>query len=416
MRVRALAASTAALTVLLVSAPLAAHAAAAFDDFDRPDGSLGASWTTVSGVTSLVGGRATGTDHSAALLNGAAGTRVSVDAYAGSGISFVALIAGYTSASAAYFVKLQDNDGNGSFDSVYAYYGDTAGSAVGTWSAPATSHARIALTMSGSNGTFTVDSDLDGDVDASYTMTFPAAASPGVGLGFYGQARADGFAVDAVPVAVTAAAATTVTVGSGTLEVVADAGGTPAAGTIVLEIPGEAARSAVLDDGVADFDLGALPVGAHTFTARYAPALGYEPAPAATGTITVNAIATTTSLAAPTSTMAVGATTSFSATVTAASGTAVGDVSFYDGADLVGTSPLVGGIATFGFGSAEVGSHSITAVYAGSATHATSTSGAFAITVDPATTTTTLVLDAASGGHRGESHGHRRRCRRRRRR
>jgi hypothetical protein len=87
-----------------------------------------------------------------------------------------------------------------------------------------------------------------------------------------------------------------------------------------------------------------------------------------------------------------GQSLTFTATVTSGSGTPAGSVTFMDGAATLGTVALNGaGVATFTTSTLTVGTHTpITAVYAGNATFAGSTSNPLSQTVNQATTTTTL--------------------------
>ena len=78
----------------------------------------------------------------------------------------------------------------------------------------------------------------------------------------------------------------------------------------------------------------------------------------------------------------------FTATVSPAAAT--GTVEFFDGATSLGTSSLSGGTASLSTATLTVGSHSITAVYSGDATYATSTSAALTQVVNQAATTTIL--------------------------
>ena len=81
---------------------------------------------------------------------------------------------------------------------------------------------------------------------------------------------------------------------------------------------------------------------------------------------------TTTALASSLNPSTVGASVTFTATVSpsAASGT----VTFKDGAATLGTGTLSGGVATFTTSALALGSHSLTAEYAGDANHLASTS------------------------------------------
>ena len=105
-----------------------------------------------------------------------------------------------------------------------------------------------------------------------------------------------------------------------------------------------------------------------------------------TVTVTVNPPPVATTATIVTSNLnpaAVGADVTFTATVTGS--TPTGNVSFYAGATLLGSSALNGSFqAAFAASSLAVGTHSITAVYAGNATNATSTSTALSLMISQA--------------------------------
>lgn len=108
---------------------------------------------------------------------------------------------------------------------------------------------------------------------------------------------------------------------------------------------------------------------------------------------------TTTTLAASATTITAGQNVTFTATVSAST-TPAGNVTFMDGSTTLGTTALNGsGVATYSTTALGVGTHSITAVYAGGTTFAGSTSAATSITVNSAgltATTTTLTASATS--------------------
>jgi len=103
---------------------------------------------------------------------------------------------------------------------------------------------------------------------------------------------------------------------------------------------------------------------------------------------------TTTALTSSQNPSNFGQAVTFTATVTAQpgfyKGTPTGTVSFYDGTTLLGTGTLSGGVATYTTSALSVGSHSITAVYAGDANCLGSTSGVLNQVVNQASTTTGL--------------------------
>ena len=101
---------------------------------------------------------------------------------------------------------------------------------------------------------------------------------------------------------------------------------------------------------------------------------------------------TTTALASSLNPSTVGASVNFTATVSpsAASGT----VTFKDGATTLGTGTLSGGVASFATSSLALGSHSLTAEYAGDANHLASTSLVLTQTVYVATAAVNDTLGA----------------------
>ncbi len=96
------------------------------------------------------------------------------------------------------------------------------------------------------------------------------------------------------------------------------------------------------------------------------------------GTLTVVATSTTTTLVAAPSSTQYGDPVTLTATVTAG---ATGTVSFYDGTVLLGTGTVSNGVATLTTTTLVAGTHTITAVYNGDGTYASSQSGPATVTV-----------------------------------
>ena len=94
--------------------------------------------------------------------------------------------------------------------------------------------------------------------------------------------------------------------------------------------------------------------------------------------------ATTTTLNASSTTPTSGTSVTFTATV--ASSAATGTVTFKDGSTTLGTGTLASGTATYSTAALTAGSHSITAVYGGNSSYATSTSSVVTVTVAAAQT------------------------------
>jgi hypothetical protein len=95
----------------------------------------------------------------------------------------------------------------------------------------------------------------------------------------------------------------------------------------------------------------------------------------------VNALATTTTLTSSPNPSTVGQPVTFTATVTSGSGTPTGTVLFKDGGVVIGSGTLAGGIVTFTTSSLSLGTHTITATFAGSANFTASTSAPLLQTV-----------------------------------
>jgi hypothetical protein len=102
-------------------------------------------------------------------------------------------------------------------------------------------------------------------------------------------------------------------------------------------------------------------------------------------------IATTTGLSSNAASAVYGQNVTFTAQVTSSSGVPSGTVTFMDGATTLSSSTLnSSGIATYSTTALSGGSHSITAVYGGDATHQTSTSAVVGETISRAGTTLSL--------------------------
>jgi hypothetical protein len=112
-----------AFAAAALAAAIPAHAAVV-DDFNRANSAtLGANYTIQSGGLSILNNQAVGTSISLSTFNGSASTAAGIDVAlrgADSG-SYIALTLGYLSGT-SYFIKVQDNDGDGTFDR-YAFYG-----------------------------------------------------------------------------------------------------------------------------------------------------------------------------------------------------------------------------------------------------------------------------------------------------
>jgi hypothetical protein len=142
--------------------------------------------------------------------------------------------------------------------------------------------------------------------------------------------------------------------------------------------------------GTATFTTSALTAGTHSITGVYGGDTGNNGSTSpAVSQVVIGT--TTTAVASNHNPSVIGQSVTFTATVTASSGTATGTVAFMDGATTLGTGTLSGTTATFSTSSLAVGTHSITAVYGGSAGFTGSTSPNLSQVVNLGATTTTVV-------------------------
>jgi len=151
--------------------------------------------------------------------------------------------------------------------------------------------------------------------------------------------------------------------------------------------------TATLSGGTASASF-TLAAGSHSITASYAGNASFSSSVSTAVTQSVSPANTTTTLTTSGATSVSGQTVTFTATiapVAPGAGIASGTVTFMDGATVLGTGTVnASGKATFATALLSVGSHSVTAVYAGSANFGSSTSAAVAQTVGKNSTVTAL--------------------------
>jgi Bacterial Ig-like domain (group 3) len=143
---------------------------------------------------------------------------------------------------------------------------------------------------------------------------------------------------------------------------------------------------AVNGSGVATFSTSSLTVANHTITAVYGGDANFLGSTSAGIFQTVNKAATTTVVVSSLNPSLHGQSVMFTATVSPTApgaGTRTGTVFFRDGASTLGTGVVnASGVATFSTSSLAVGSHSITAYYAGDGNFNASTSAVLTQTVN----------------------------------
>jgi sugar lactone lactonase YvrE len=127
--------------------------------------------------------------------------------------------------------------------------------------------------------------------------------------------------------------------------------------------------------GDATFPISTLPAGSHSIIASYSGNTNYASSTSAILVEVVQSTATTTTLTSTAPTTLAGETASFTAAVSSSTGIPTGSVTFYDGAVALGQAQLnAQGVTVFSTTTLAVGTHTLTAVYAGNGNYNTSTS------------------------------------------
>jgi len=167
-----------------------------------------------------------------------------------------------------------------------------------------------------------------------------------------------------------------------TVSPAAPAAGTPT-GTVTFKDGSTTLCAAVgLATGHASCTTSALSAGSHSITGVYGGNANFAGSTSSVLTQTVNKVATTTGMASSANPSSAGQSVTFTATVST-TGTPTGTVTFKDGsATLCAAVGLATGQASCTTSALSAGSHSITGVYSGDGTFATSTSPALTQTVN----------------------------------
>jgi hypothetical protein len=171
-----------------------------------------------------------------------------------------------------------------------------------------------------------------------------------------------------------------------TVSAVAPGSGTPTGSVTFKDGGTQVGSPQSLIGGKATLSTSTLSVGAHSITAVYSGSIDYITSVSPALTQTVNKSATTTTLTSSPNPSHLGQAVTFTATVAVVapgSGTPTGTVTLKDGATSLGSSPLIGGKATFNTSLLALGSHSMTAVYGGSGNDLGSSSPVHTQTVNP---------------------------------
>jgi hypothetical protein len=185
------------------------------------------------------------------------------------------------------------------------------------------------------------------------------------------------------------ASATQISVGqSVTFQVtVTAAAGSAPTGNVTLLDGGTSLGTSALANGAAAFSITSLAAGNHSITASYAGdsmdgASTSNPVAVNVGATPLQA--TTVTFTATPATAVSGQTITLSAAVAATSGKPSGTVTFQDGGNAIGSSPLAAGTGTLAVSTLSVGTHTLSAVYGGDTANSSSTSRTVLVTITAA--------------------------------
>src|SRR5256886_593828 len=174
--------------------------------------------------------------------------------------------------------------------------------------------------------------------------------------------------------------------------------GTPT-GTVTFKDGASALGTGTLSGGAATFITSGLTAGTHSITAVYSGDANFAGGTSPVLMQTVNRVASSTSVASSNNPSIFGSAVTFTATVTSsATSIPTGTVTFQDGAATLGTGMLSGGNATLATSALVGGVHSITAVYGGDASFASSTSPGLTQTVADFSLSASPTVAAATAG------------------
>ncbi|NJD61073.1 MAG: hypothetical protein FIA98_16900 [Anaerolineae bacterium] len=170
------------------------------DDFNRPNGSLGASWSPVNGTISIASNRAQTTSGytttALAVYSGIGVNNMEADiSTQGTTVQYSALVLNYGAGVNNLFIKIQDNSHDGRFDTGGCYLGNNgAGFGLGFFGLSSSfTSAHLSVKVSAARVVTIKLSHIDGGTG---TQTYVCSGAPAfegssVGIGSYGGGRID---------------------------------------------------------------------------------------------------------------------------------------------------------------------------------------------------------------------------------
>ena len=138
----------------------------------------------------------------------------------------------------------------------------------------------------------------------------------------------------------------------------------------------------MLSGNVASLVTNNLALGSHSITAAYSGDSSNTTSTSSATTVTVTQAIPSVNLTSTSATATQGDNVTLSVSVNGYN--ASGPVQFLEGSTVLGSATLSGGVATFPISSLTVGTHNITASYAGDSNNAASVSSSIVVTVSPA--------------------------------
>lgn len=167
--------------------------------------------------------------------------------------------------------------------------------------------------------------------------------------------------------------------------------GTPTGTVTLLDGTTSLGTSSLPSGGIAQFTVGGWSAGSHSVTAVYSGDANFTASTSAPLVETVNQGSTTTAISSSANPSAFDQSVTLTATVQSPAGTtAAGVVTFMDGSSSLGSATLSSNSAQLVVSALTVGTHTITASYAGGANLSGSTSTALSQVVNGASTTTSV--------------------------
>ena len=170
-------------------------------------------------------------------------------------------------------------------------------------------------------------------------------------------------------------------------------GGTPTGSIIFLDGGTAIGTAAINSQGVATLPVAgsAWTTGIHTLTATYAGDVNDGSCAASPVSEVVNLAAASLKLVSSVNPSPLGGSLTLTVTATSNGGTPTGIIQFLDGGTSIGSGPLNGsGVATFATTALTLGTHNLTASYAGDTYDSTATSAPLSEVIQPTATTVTL--------------------------